>query len=323
MGMVGRTAREAWRLAVVGPPALARERWARWLRPHQSAWFAHVPPAPAQGAAPSAVEAHVLCSHADADMGMWASWSLLRFLPEARLCVHSDGTLTEADIDAWQAVTPGARFIERTEADQRVRDELGPHYPKLAAYRDQHVLAPKLVDVHLLARAPRVLIFDSDILCFRRPVEARWALHAHERRCMWLQDQQYAYAVGPRLLREVLGLSVPFWVNTGFWVAPRADANDWAALDEAVARCDADARCQWPHVWSEQTLAAVFAARQPRGEPLPDGYVVAGGGASSEDVMRHYVNTRSIRPRFFTEGVPRLQRQLAMQGVMSTHAVGA
>ena len=73
---------------------------------------------------PIKYEIHMLCGHRDYDMGIWASWSLMRFMDGAgKLYVHSDGSLTEEDIKMWKKVIDSLVVIPRDEADAKVASE--------------------------------------------------------------------------------------------------------------------------------------------------------------------------------------------------------
>lgn len=296
------------RMVRVGAPAAGRCCWGRLLRARQEAALRSLPPMPAAPRHPK-IEVHMLSDHRQADMGMWASWSLLRFMPEARLCVHSDGALTETDCSRWACLLPGTRFVSRGEAEARCERLLRPRFLLLHEWRKVHVLALKLVDAHLLAEAERVLIMDTDVLCFRPPTALQQAM-ANGDSAAWIRDMHHAYIALLKVLEQVLGVSVPLGVNTGLWTAPRAKSQDFETMSWVLERWRGDERCDWSHMWAEQTMVACWFACGLDAQPLPMTYAVTPGRLSLEQVVRHYVGSRAIRPRFFTEGVPRLQQAI-------------
>lgn len=261
----------------------------------------------------------MLSGHAQADMGVWASWSVLRFLPEARLCVHSDGTLTEADRARWARVVPGARFVSRAEADALCAARLRPRFALLRRWRDAHLLALKLVDGHLLAEADHVLVMDTDVLCFQPPTLVEQCVAGRDG-SVWMTDMHWSYLALPRVLHEALGMTVAPQVNSGFWLAPRAGEADWAMMSWALHCLRNDGRCDWAHAWAEQTMTGIWLSMRDGGRPLPRTYAVVPGRTPREQVVHHYVGTRTVRPRFFTEGVCRLRRQLREQGASFVEA---
>jgi hypothetical protein len=86
-----------------------------------------LPPLPDCGAV--TVEVHTLCGTGQVLMGIWSSYSLMCFVPGARLVVHDDGTLTRADLARWQRPVPRLRVIGREEGRAAVKAHLArfPH----------------------------------------------------------------------------------------------------------------------------------------------------------------------------------------------------
>ncbi len=116
----------------------------------------------------AAVEYISLICHRDVNIYILATKSFLRFFGDVAVVVHSDGTLTEKDIEVLQHHIPGLRVISRREADDRVSAEVGSSLLKDARRNDVSFI--KLIDVNLFSRKRRI-VADSDILFLRRPAE--------------------------------------------------------------------------------------------------------------------------------------------------------
>lgn len=251
----------------------------------------------------------MLCGHRDADMGIWATWSLLRFLPSAGLIVHSDGSLTDKDEALWKRVSPHVTFTSPAEREARA-EELRTAFPAVHKWRTVHRCGSKFVDFHLFGRARRLLLLDSDVLCFSEPRELLEALALPTTSMRWNADITTSYAATPAQLSAILGFPVPDRVNSGFLLTKRWDRDDLAYLDGML---DTLLRHGVPiyEWWAEQMMYATMASRHDLARSFSDGYAVVLGRTSPRAVVRHYVGVPRIRPRFHTEGVPRLLAQLA------------
>ncbi len=85
-----------------------------------------------------------------------------------RLVIHEDGSLDERDVEFLFSQIPQMEIVRRRESEEAVKEKLQKH-PKCLAYREQHPLSNKLLDIPLLNEATLNFI-DSDILFFRRIV---------------------------------------------------------------------------------------------------------------------------------------------------------
>ena len=125
-------------------------------------------------------ELHMLCGHRDTDMGIWASWSIMRFLDgQSRLYVHSDGTLTDEDASRWRKIIGEVVVIDRKESDATVERALSTNTTHLYPWRCSNWASAQLVDIHFFGEAPSMLILDSDVLTFSKPQEVINALDAN------------------------------------------------------------------------------------------------------------------------------------------------
>lgn len=282
-------------------------RLARARREQQRPLLSTLPPL--RRSTQATCEVHMLCSHRDTDMGIWASWSLLRFLPEAHLYVHSDGTLKPSDMAQWSSIIEGVTFTSPQEREQRAA-ALATAYPAVHRWRTVHGCGSKFVDFHLFGRAERLVLLDSDVLCFSEPRELLDALANGAPSLRWNQDCTTSYAATPAQLSEILGFNVPARVNSGFLLTKRWDHADLTYLNgmlETLHRHGVGIY-EW---WAEQMLYATAAVRHTTATSFSANYAVKTGRTAADAVVRHYVGVPRIRPRFHTEGVPRLRAQLS------------
>lgn len=267
---------------------------------------------PANTSTQPRVEIHMLCGAGQWDMGIWSSWSILRFLDNASLVVHSDGTLTRSMMDCWSRVVEGTVFVDRAEADQRVMDETADAYPHLYAWRCGYWSAPQAVDYSFFGSTDLILSMDTDVLCFRRPEALQSLLLRRD------ADLYHNYALNGRskymasseTMTRCLEEPIPRAVNSGFALFRRFDGTTWQRLDEKIRRLRED-----PEVVFGKTLQAntMYALAYPRRDvaPLPEAYDIVDGPTPANQVVRHYIGKRSIRYRYFCSGLSRLWWQAA------------
>ena len=273
-------------------------------------------PLPAPGEV--AVEVHSLCGERQADMGIWASWSLLRFLPRARLVVHSDGTLTESTVALWRRAVPGMRLVEPAESDAAMADRLSAH-PRVLEWSRRYHFGRKLGGCYATLGAPRLIDMDSDTLTFRPPEAVAATLEPGGARIAWNRDIGYCYAYPEPLLAEILGDLLPGplppRLNGGYMISFAFGAEQWDLLDATIAALDADPRTDPYRFWMHQTLLAIVAANLGGdARPLPPGYDIHKGPTRPDAIMRHYVGVKSVRPRFFPEGIAAVIRDARARG---------
>ncbi|MEO5917535.1 MAG: hypothetical protein ABIS50_25120 [Luteolibacter sp.] len=259
-------------------------------------------------------ELHMLCGHRDTDMGIWASWSIMRFLDgQARLYVHSDGTLTEEDGDRWRKIIGEVRVIDRNESDVTVERELAEKTTHLYPWRCSNWASAQLVDIHFFGEAPTMLIMDSDVLTFSKPQEVIDALSASPSKFAWCKDLRDAYSSTPEILQEITGARVPQRLCAGFLVCPRLGIEDFVKLDDQMRKIDADPRVEVGHFWSCQTYYALVASRFPGSGYFSDLYSNTDGQTNGSQVLRHFVGIPKVRFRYFTEGLARIAGELGMR----------
>jgi hypothetical protein len=114
--------------------------------------LARIPPV--SGGGGEDVEVHMLCGTGGADMGMWASWSLMRYFPAGTLILHSDGSLTADDLQPWRRLIPNLVHVTKEEGDRMSQERLEGRHPALAAWRPGNPYSIKAIDSHLSRNQP-------------------------------------------------------------------------------------------------------------------------------------------------------------------------
>jgi len=253
-------------------------------------------------------EIHMLCCKPHIAMATWASWSVMRFLPGARLYVHADSSLKTEDVRDWRRVVPNLTLVTAEEGDARAEAALGD-LGLLRSWRRDHLYARKLIDVHLFGATRKLVLMDADVLCFKRPNAAINQLQSEDRSFAWNLDLNDSYAANAALLAEILRLRIASRFNAGFAVVPRLAAADLQLVNAMLDTLLADGRIPPDHYWLEQTLYAALAGSNAKSRPLPVEYAVVTGRKPRSQVLRHYVGSALVRPMFYTEGVCELHRE--------------
>jgi hypothetical protein len=264
--------------------------------------LARIPPV--SGGDGEDVEVHMLCGTGSADMGMWASWSLMRYFPAGTLILHSDGSLTADDLQPWRRLIPNLVHVTKEEGDRMSQERLEGRHPALAAWRPGNPYSIKAIDSHLFGKQPRIIVIDSDVLCFSNPTELLENLANPDINFSWNEDERSCYVVPRAQLEALVGHAVPDLFNTGLLVTKRYDEADLSILNETFLKL---ATAGPTHTgWFEQSLTAVVAGRLGKGVPLGPEYRVVAGKTKRSAVTRHFVGVNRTRFRFFKEGIPRL-----------------
>jgi hypothetical protein len=302
------------------------ERWDQhWyrrsqaLRQRQRIAVANLPAVCSSGRAE--VDVCMLCGHRYLDMGIAATWSLLRFLPNWRLGVFSDGTLTAEDVDQWRSVVPSLHVIDRHVVTAAINRELGDLKHIQEIWR-RNPFSTQLVDAHFAGDSRFVALLDSDVLCFREPTELIGRARSRENVISWNCDLGNSYCVAKGDLEARVGYALPERVNAGLMLIPRFGRGQFTIMEKVldqIGQITADPAWMSTN-WLAQTTYATMIPRFPGSAPLSADYAVS-TRRSRPAVMRHYVSVPSIRARFFTEGIPEILRQAAVHSKRQTDSI--
>ena len=215
----------------------------------------------------------MLCGEAQVDMGMWASWSVLRFLPGAAFILHSDGTITEESLSVWRRVVPQLECVACRDVEERMNAALSG-LPHLSAWRKQHAIARQAIDYFLCGRKAYVLGLDSDVLCFKTPEAIINAIRNGNPGALWLKDGIYAYSMPEPEFTKRYGHDATR-VNGGFWLAPRFSMAHMEGMDHDLSEWEPGWRDSY---WSPQTLLAAAFSRAGGSVLDPARYMLGLGG---------------------------------------------
>jgi len=248
-------------------------------------------------------EIHALTSAQDWLNLVWGLRSFYYFSgADYRLCIHDDGTVPEAAFEHLRRQFPQARVIPRRQADAIVEPILS-RYPRSLAFRNNNRLALKLFDTLACAEADRLLIFDSDLLFFAKPLALLERIDDSDyRKNLFNADFESAYTVDPEAVRGLLGFPLAERVNSGLGLVHRDSLRlDWIEQFLELPGILAG------HFWRiEQTLFALCSSRWGV-ELLPEPhYTLSLQPGIDGRPFRHYVGV--VRHLFYREGIRHLVR---------------
>lgn len=256
-----------------------------------------LPPLVVPIATPENVAIHLLTSCHEWREALWAIRSLLFQLGHPLpVVIHDDGSLHVNAINRMKAVLPGLKFIPKAEADIAAEQKLSD-FPECRLARRQSVMGIKLFDPWISGEEDVILI-DSDVLWFSRPVELLDWLAGSRKQNLWNGDLASAYSVDPQQIEHFFQVKLQPCINAGIGCIARASF-DFTAL-ETFLRHERETRHPW---LMEQTSYAYLSSRYGT-RLLPKSYAVgtpAGSPGPAELVAKHYVG--SIRSDFYSEGL--------------------
>lgn len=296
-------------------------RIAQAARAAQAGWSEvarlQLPPLPPRPEAP-VFEVHCVSGEKQMPMTGWCCWSLMRFLPEAQLVLHDDGSLSPESRTEMRRAVPGLRLVDPQQRLSAARERFGD-LPRLMHWLETYHFGFKFM-MQATAGTSRIIDLDSDVLTFREPAVLRQWAGDPSVSMAWNLDMHYSYAYPEALLKEILGDLVgplPYRLNGGLGLFGVFTPEEWQRLEVILERFEADSRTDPLRYWMHQTLQACVASRRaPAGRPLPAEHDIYLGPTRPQSVMRHFVGHPRARPRFFTEGVPRVVAEARASGLL-------
>lgn len=262
-------------------------------------------------------EIHMTSGEGQALMGIWSSFSLMRFFDDARLVLHADASLTDETLAQWSRIIPDMRIVRHDETEQMSRDMLAS-FPNVLNWCQKYHFGSKLGSVQATASTFRLTDADTDTLTLNDPLIARNCIKSSDWLLAWNLDLRYSYAYPEQTLRNILGDllgTLPDRLNGGFLVCFKFTDREWQLLDKVLHRLEQSAETDPLRYWMHQTLLAIVASNLgAAARPLPAPYDIHDGVTREGQVVRHYVGAPGIRPRFFTEGIPQLIQDARKRG---------
>ena len=234
------------------------------------------------------LELHALVCHRDVNMMLTCAKSLIRYLPEASLVLHDDGSTTDEDRHLFEHHLPGVWFITRAESDAAMKLALPA---EVFEKRQSYFFLLKLFDVNYFNRGQRTVLIDSDLLFISKPQEiVDWA-QAATVVPFYNRDPKPTY----RSVHVPPGAELPPHFNAGFI------GFDGRFGMEELWRC-----CQNIDYWLEdQTVyTALLAGRGARALDRERYCVYTGEPLSPKTAMLHFISTNRFKSLLY----PRLAR---------------
>lgn len=252
-------------------------------------------------------EIHVITSGVDWLNALWGLRSFYHVSGERYLlCLHEDGSLGPDEFSAIERIFPGCRIIPEARALQEVIPWLAD-YPRCQLLRKLKFISKKEFDFNFYLRAPIGILFDSDLIFFRRPDFVCDELVKNRREGNWVnRDVSPGLSIPGEIIQQKFGFEVPSHYNTGWgtWHHGTVRNEDLEAFLEDFTVLD--------HPWRfEQTLHALCSGKRAGAHLLPDDYDVYWGDLKEHPLMRHYVG--AIRHLMFSEGIKRVAPALLRQ----------
>lgn len=251
-------------------------------------------------------EIHVLTCDGD-----WLNllWMLKTFYYYSRrdysLCIHEDGSLSATAKAELRKHFPGARLIERAAADAIMKDRLRG-CPLSVEFRNKNPLALKVYDFAAFLESPRMLLLDSDILFFDKPLELLRRIEdpSYEKTSL-NRDWAMGYTVEPDQIQDRVDFPIVNRINSGLGLLLKRGL-DIAAYERFLAIPGVIGH----HHRIEQTLIALACCRVGF-EFLPEPYDVRVDNGNPRMPCKHY--TGPIRHLMYREGIRHLVNHRFLQ----------
>ena len=256
----------------------------------------------------STIEVHMLCGHSHITMGIWSLWSLLRWTDgKMTPVIHSDGSITPEDVLRFRQFFPQIKFIWHEDAQRWVEQRLaGNEFEFLRSFFGTHFFGSRLVASHMSERAKVVVALDSDVLFFDRPnemIEQCAVAHQSLALTSFRDEFDWVSVLAPVNEFEArCGTRIECGFNCGMVVIPKFGDEQFQFLERMLRAYTPEWRA---HYFAEQTLMALMAG-EFGWHQLPPSYQMGQPTNSSDAIAIHYVSNQAVRPRFFSEGLPRL-----------------
>ena len=182
----------------------------------------------------------------------------------------------------------------------------GSEFEFLRAFHREHCFGLRLLDFHMPERARVVVMMDTDVLFFHRPVDLLTrCIEAQEGPALtsFRDDFDWLSVMGTKEhIKAVFKIKIEHEFNAGMVVMPRFGDTQFRFFERMLRSYEPEWRKSY---FAEQALW-MLAAGEYGWRALPGSYQIGHESNPSDAVAIHYVSNRAVRPRFFTEGLPRL-----------------
>jgi hypothetical protein len=241
-------------------------------------------------------------------MGIWSLWSLLRWADgKMTPVIQSDGSITPEDVLRFRKFFPQVRFIMPEDVEPWVEQRLaGSEFEFLRNFFHTHFFGSRLLASHMSEQARVVVGLDCDVLFFERPTELiEQCAAAQNSPALTSFRDEFDWVTVFAPVKEIearCGIRVEGSFNGGMVVLPKFGDEQFRFMERMLRLYTPEWRA---HYFAEQILMALMAGEFGLHE-LPPLYQMGQPTNSPDAIAIHYVSNQAVRPRFFSEGLPRL-----------------
>ena len=215
------------------------------------------------------------------------------------VCLHlvDDGTLQTRQIAALERLFFKVEVVTAASSRDVLRTSLpNAQFPMLNQRWHDYIHLRKVIDVHLGAQGPR-LVLDSDMLFFARPdVLLDWLDSEDDRPLLYMTDCEESYGYSRQLMESLTGAPLPKLLNVGI-CGLTSDRLNWSQLEAwsstLVAR-------EGTSYFLEQALVAMLASQTDGLQAPVESYITRPTPDQvrrGHGVLQHYVS--SSKPDYF------------------------
>ena len=184
--------------------------------------------------------------------------SLKRFAKaQFNLVILDDGSLSNDDVMKINDVLESPRIIPKNERDNIINKAL-KGYPSCLAFRNENILAQKLIDLFIFTEDDLIQYIDSDVLFLAR--FSGFPLMNSTEEPIFMADLQSAYSISPIQLIRDQNLSLPRALNSGMIVFPKHKF-DLSLIEDFLSRYGKTRSFVKGACWAEQTCWALLASQ--------------------------------------------------------------
>ncbi|MEI8349918.1 MAG: hypothetical protein WCI77_07170 [Candidatus Omnitrophota bacterium] len=259
----------------------------------------------------SGCEVHLLTCARDVLLALWCLKSFYYHSGlSMRLVIHDDGTLDDSLVEKFQKHFINCEVIKREDADIEMKQYLkGYEFCERYRYKDFFAHAIKLFDAVYYSRTKEILLLDSDVLFFKKPIEMIESIR--EKKGFFMNDYREAYCLPAARLQILFNMAIRSRINSGILYLPDKKIYDLNLIESflKIVYENWEEINRIPEVfWVEQTAWAIFLSKH-RGmfTRLPDSYQVSRQPITDTTVSQHFVWDGS-RDNFYKEGLREIKK---------------
>jgi len=249
------------------------------------------------------IEIHMLLHHKRVWEGLWALYSFANLAGQPfRMVIHDDGSLTGNDRNLIQDVFPSLNIIGKMESGEALeRHFLEKGLARCLNLRRRLVLARKLFDSVFLSRSEWIILMDSDVLFYHKPVEILQPYNFYS------VDNGYRYSFSASEMDELLGRKTIGRCNSGL-IRIRRGQVDFEQIERWLSHPGFWTTVGSANYFAEQTLwAMVLTLAEAR--PLPETYRIC-APEPEKFTYGHYCGGGYWASLYYTRGLPYLRQRI-------------